>query len=74
MAMRIIDIGDDASFGLIPVCADPQFDHRTCDYWENAERGSKAARASWLEVTPFTRPAAPARGRQTMSSHRASLE
>ncbi|MEP7159101.1 MAG: hypothetical protein ABI797_06715 [Chloroflexota bacterium] len=59
-AIRILDIGDDASFALIPVCADPQFDHRTCDYWENPERGSKASRASWLEVTPFTRPAAPA--------------
>ena len=30
-------------FGLVPPCADPGFDHRTCDYWEDADRGSKAA-------------------------------
>ena len=35
--------------GAIPPCADPGFDHRTCDYWEDADRGSKAARLAWLE-------------------------
>ena len=30
---------------LVPPCADPAFDHRSCDYWEDADRGSKAARA-----------------------------
>jgi hypothetical protein len=49
-AIRIIDVTDDASFGLIPPCADPGFDHRSCDYWEDADRGSKAARSSWLEA------------------------
>ena len=49
---RIVDVTDTDSFGLIPPCADPRFDHRTCDYWENAERGSKDSRPSWLEVTP----------------------
>src|SRR6185436_20189656 len=24
--------------------------HRTCDYWEDADRGSKAARLAWLEA------------------------
>ena len=48
-AIRVVDIVDEATFGLIPPCADPGFDHRTCDYWEDADRGSKAARASWLE-------------------------
>ena len=47
--IRIIDVVDVASFGLLPPCADPGFDHRTCDYWEDADRGSKAARLAWLE-------------------------
>jgi len=46
--IRIVDITDGASFGLIPPCADPGFDHRSCDYWEDDARGSKAARLSWL--------------------------
>jgi ribosomal protein S18 acetylase RimI-like enzyme len=46
--IRIVDVVDSDSFGLIPVCADPRFDHRTCDYWEDADRGSKASRPSWL--------------------------
>ncbi len=45
---RIVDVTDAASFGLLPPCADPSFDHRTCDYWEDADRGSKAHRAGWL--------------------------
>jgi hypothetical protein len=52
--VRIVDVTDEASFRLIPPCADPGFDHRSCDYWEDADRGSKAARASWLAA-----PAAP---------------
>ena len=48
-AIRVVDVVDAASFGLIPPCADPGFDHRTCDYWEDADRGSKAARLAWLE-------------------------
>lgn len=63
-AYRIVDVTDGASFGFVPACADPGFDHRTCDYWENAERGSKAARAAWLEpASPVTpgRPANPFR-------------
>ncbi len=55
MATRIVDVGDGESFSLIPVCADPRFDHRTCDYWEEADRGSKARRDSWL--TAPERPA-----------------
>ena len=59
MAVRIVDVTDEASFGRIPPCADPGFDHRTCDYWEDADRGSKAARLSWLERAPVA--PAPAR-------------
>ncbi len=51
----IVDVTDEARFGLIPPCADPGFDHRSCDYWEDADRGSKAARASWLGV-PVANP------------------
>ena len=47
--IAILDVTDEATFGRIPPCADPGFDHRSCDYWEDADRGSKAARLSWLE-------------------------
>jgi hypothetical protein len=44
----IVDVTDPGTFEAIPPCADPRFDHRTCDYWEDADRGSKASRPSWL--------------------------
>jgi ribosomal protein S18 acetylase RimI-like enzyme len=50
MAIRIVDVSDEPTFGLIPPCADAGFDHRSCDYWEDADRGSKAARANWLSA------------------------
>jgi GNAT superfamily N-acetyltransferase len=50
--LRIVDVADLEAFRLLPPCADPGFDHRRCDYWEDAERGSRAARASWLEAAP----------------------
>lgn len=59
--IRILDLTDEASFRLVPPCADPGFDHRTCDYWEDAARGSKAARLSWLEPGPAEAAASPAR-------------
>lgn len=52
MAIRIVDVTDETGFALVPPCADPGFDHRSCDYWEDADRGSKAARASWLRAAP----------------------
>ncbi len=60
--IRIADVTDAATYGLLPPCADSSFDHRTCDYWEDADRGSKAHRASWLRTgdTPAGE-AAPAR-------------
>jgi len=51
-ALRILDIGDDPDFRRIPPCADQRFDHRTCDYWEDADRGSRDARPSWLSAPP----------------------
>jgi GNAT superfamily N-acetyltransferase len=54
-SISILDVTDKATFRLLPPCADPRFDHRTCDYWEDPDRGSKASRPSWLEpVTPPT--------------------
>ena len=57
MGIRIIDVTDEAGFGLVPPCADAGFDHRSCNYWEDADRGSKAARASWLGSSPAPAPA-----------------
>jgi hypothetical protein len=55
-AMRIVDVTDASGFGRIPPCADAGFDHRTCDFWEDEKRGSKAARLSWLEPAPVPAP------------------
>jgi GNAT superfamily N-acetyltransferase len=46
--IRIIDLTSANLLDRIPPCADARFDHRTCDYWEDADRGSKAHRGSWL--------------------------
>ncbi|MGZ6315393.1 MAG: hypothetical protein ACXWNI_07180 [Candidatus Limnocylindrales bacterium] len=46
--IEIVEVTDETHFGLVPPCADPSFDHRTCDYWEDADRGSKASRPGWL--------------------------
>jgi ribosomal protein S18 acetylase RimI-like enzyme len=51
---QIVEIIDSDSFALVPPCADPRFDHRTCDYWEDADRGAKASRPSWLEASAPT--------------------
>jgi len=60
--IRVVDVVDDETFRLIPPCADPGFDHRTCDYWEDADRGSKAARLAWLQPSSAAPvPAPPAR-------------
>jgi ribosomal protein S18 acetylase RimI-like enzyme len=62
--IRIVDVTDAASFGLLPPCADASFDHRTCDYWEDADRGSKAHRASWLRTDAGSSSAATAPARR----------
>jgi ribosomal protein S18 acetylase RimI-like enzyme len=56
--VRIVDVVDAASFDLVPPCADPRYDHRSCDYWEDADRGSKAPRRARSTGTPPSRPAA----------------
>jgi hypothetical protein len=59
--ITIVEVTDESTFALIPPCADPTFDHRSCDYWEDADRGSKAIRLDWLEPRraepPSSRPA-----------------
>ena len=66
-AIRVVDVVDEETFRLLPPCADPGFDHRSCDYWEDADRGSKAARLAWLEPSSarVSADAAPARPRPT---------
>src|SRR5690242_15685727 len=59
MSVRVLDVTDEAGLRAIPPCADDRFDHRTCDYWEDDARGSKAHRASWLSGGSPT-PATPA--------------
>ena len=58
-ALRILDIGEDSDFRRIPPCADPRFDHRTCDYWEDADRGLRDARPGWLHAPAPAPVAAP---------------
>jgi GNAT superfamily N-acetyltransferase len=57
--LRIVDVDDLDAFKALPPCADPGFDHRTCDYWEDAERGSRAARSAWLEAPTPPPPSKP---------------
>jgi hypothetical protein len=62
--IEIVALTDEARFALVPPCADPGFDHRSCDYWEDADRGSKASRSSWLPAStgagaPSANPFAP---------------
>ena len=55
-AFAILDVTDEGAFGRIPPCADRRFDHRTCDYWEDADRGSNLHRPGWLAPTPAAPP------------------
>ncbi|HEV8697149.1 MAG TPA: GNAT family N-acetyltransferase [Candidatus Limnocylindrales bacterium] len=56
-SIEIVDVSDASTFALLPPCADPGFDHRSCDYWEDAERGSKAIRLDW--ISPVAAPEPP---------------
>jgi ribosomal protein S18 acetylase RimI-like enzyme len=62
--ITVVDVTDESGYARIPPCADPGFDHRSCDYWEDADRGSKAIRLDWIqpaaapEAGPAPRPAA----------------
>ena len=62
--IAIVDVTDESTYAFLPPCADPGFDHRSCDYWEDADRGSKAIRLDWIDPaaapTPEPAPRAPA--------------
>ena len=56
-----VDVTDAATFKLLPPCADPAFDHRSCDYWEDEFKGATTARPTWWRPraptpTPAPRP------------------
>ena len=56
--VQILDVTETSQFDRLPPCADPRFDHRSCDYWEHEIRGSKAARPTWWQpVRQAPRPA-----------------
>src|SRR5688500_8634021 len=74
MAIEIVEVSGPDSFGLIPPCADARFDHRTCDYWEDAERGSKASRPALLEARPIERPRQPSLEDNPFAPARAVIE
>jgi GNAT superfamily N-acetyltransferase len=57
--IEIRDVVDARTFAILPPCADPRFDHRSCDYWEDGVRGAKAARPSWWQDRPTAAPASP---------------
>jgi GNAT superfamily N-acetyltransferase len=57
--IKILDVTDATTFDLLPPCADPRFDHRSCDYWENDVRGAKTARPAWWEANPVKTPPPP---------------
>lgn len=57
--IEIRDVTDAATFALLPPCADPRFDHRSCDYWEDEVRGAKTARPSWWQPRPRETSARP---------------
>jgi ribosomal protein S18 acetylase RimI-like enzyme len=58
--LHFVDVQDEAAFADVPPCADPRFDHRTCDYWEDAEHGSKLARPALLRARePSAAPRGP---------------
>ena len=72
-----IDIGD--GFELIgvesaeelllaPPCTRDDADHATCTWWEDADKGSKAARVDAATATPAQRASAPAGGKAALAA------
>ena len=71
-SIRVVDVIDDEAFRLVPPCANPGFDHRSCDFWEDADRGSKAARLAWLQPAGPASSAAPAAAQAPAPARRAN--
>lgn len=57
--IALVDVTDESTYMLLPPCADPGFDHRSCDYWEDADRGSKAIRLEWIAQSPESASSVP---------------
>ncbi len=57
VSIDILDVTEASVFDRLPPCADPRFDHRSCDYWEDEVRGSKASRPAWWQpARPAPKP------------------
>ncbi|MEX1295296.1 MAG: GNAT family N-acetyltransferase [Candidatus Limnocylindrales bacterium] len=55
--IHILDVTETPDLERLPPCADPRFDHRSCDYWEDEVRGAKDARPAWWQpTTPKPKP------------------
>jgi len=72
--IAIVDVTDESSYALLPPCADPGFDHRSCDYWEDADRGSKAIRLDWIEPRAAPHPEPSPRAGTAVNPFLADLE
>ena len=53
---------------LVPPCARDDADHATCTWWEDADRGSKAARVEAQSPSSSARASAPAGGKAALAA------
>lgn len=72
--ISIVDVTDESTYRLLPPCADPGFDHRSCDYWEDADRGTKAIRLGWIQPASASAAEPPRRDERTSNPFLSDLE
>ena len=53
---------------LVPPCANASADHATCTWWEDADRGSKAAAVGGTAPSATARASAPAGGKSALAA------
>ena len=53
---------------LVPPCANASADHATCTWWEDADRGSKAAASGSATPNPAARATTPAGGKSALAA------
>jgi len=53
---------------LVPPCASASADHATCTWWEDADRGSKAAASGGATPNPAARASTPAGGKSALAA------
>ena len=53
---------------LVPPCASASADHATCTWWEDADRGSKAAASGGAAPNPAARASTPAGGKSALAA------